>query len=112
MRNNGYNTRDYYEKDEELGKAVDMLKDDYFNENEPGIFEPIYNELLYRDYFFVMADYRSYVDMQKKVETEYMDKELWLRKSLINTARMGRFSSDRTIKQYADEIWKIKPISG
>lgn len=110
IRKEGYNPKQYNDKDEELSKVLDMLNDNYFNVDEPGIFKPIYEELLYRDYFFVMADYRSYVDMQKRVETDYLDKELWLKKSIINTARMGKFSSDRTIKEYAEEIWKIKPV--
>ncbi len=110
IRSKGYIPKEYYDNDEELGKVLDMLNDDYFNADEPGIFKPIYEELLYRDYFFVLADYRSYIDMQRKIETDYLDKESWLKKSIINTARMGRFSSDRTIKQYAEEIWKIKPM--
>jgi starch phosphorylase len=57
-----------------------------------------------------MADYESYINTQNKVEADYLNRELWLKKSIINTARMGRFSSDRTIKQYAEEIWKIKPV--
>jgi starch phosphorylase len=110
MRKEGYNPKNYYDKDNELRKVLDMLKDDCFNVNEKGIFKPIYDELLCNDYFFVMADYRAYAEMQKKAETDYIDKELWIKKSIINTARMGRFSSDRTIKQYADEIWKINPV--
>lgn len=110
MRKSGYNPKDYYDKDKELSKVLDMLNYDFFNINEPGIFKPVYDELLNRDYFFVLADYRAYADMQKKAETDYLDKELWIKKSIINTAAMGRFSSDRTIKQYAEEIWKIKPV--
>ncbi len=109
IRNKGYNSRDYYEKNSELKKVIDMLGSNYFNMNEPGIFKPIADELLYRDYYFIMADYESYISAQNKVETDYLNRELWTKKSIINTARMGRFSSDRTIKEYAEEIWKIKP---
>jgi starch phosphorylase len=110
IRSKEYNPREYYEKNNELKKVIDMINNNYFNIDEPGIFKPIIEELLYRDYYLIMADYESYINTQNKVEADYLNRELWLKKSIINTARMGRFSSDRTIKQYAEEIWKIKPV--
>jgi glycogen phosphorylase len=105
-----YNPREYYEKNKDLKKIIDMLANNYFNQDEPGIFKPIVEELLNRDYYFILADYESYTAVQKKVENDYKNTDLWTKKSIINTANMGRFSSDRTIKQYAEEIWKIKPL--
>ena len=88
-----------------------MLKADYFNKSEPGIFEPIVNELLYRDYYFVMADFGSFAETQKKVEFEYMNRDKWLRKSILNVARMEKFSSDRAVSEYAHDIWKVEPLA-
>lgn len=109
-RKEGYSPVNYYEKDAELKLIIDMLKINYFNKSEPGIFEPIVNELLYRDYYFVMADYKSYADMQKRVDEQYRDIDGWTRKSIINSARMEKFSSDRSIKEYARDIWDVNPV--
>jgi glycogen phosphorylase len=109
-RKEGYSPAVYYETNPELKLIIEMLKTNYFNKSEPGIFEPIVNELLYRDYYFVMADYQPYVDMQRKVESEYLNIDSWTRKSIINSARMEKFSSDRSIKEYARDIWDVKHI--
>jgi starch phosphorylase len=111
MRNNGYNPRQYYEKNGELKKAIDMIDGNYFNLTEPGIFKPIVEELLSRDYYFILADFQSYINTQKIVENQYKNHDLWTKKSILNTANMGKFSSDRTIKEYAEKIWKIKPVT-
>lgn len=111
MKQKNYVSATYYESDPELRKVLDMLKDDYFNEEEPGIFEPIFNTLVnYGDTYFVLADYRSYIEAQEKVSETYRNIDKWTKMSILNTARSGKFSSDRTIKEYADEIWKIKPV--
>lgn len=109
-RKEGYSPAMYYEANYELKNIVDMLRTNYFNKSEPGIFDPIVNELLYRDYYFVMADYQPYIDMQRKVEAEYMNTDGWTRKSIINSARMEKFSSDRSITEYAQDIWDVKPL--
>ncbi len=102
----------YYESDNELRKVLDMIKDNYFNEKEPGIFEPIFNTLVnYGDTYLLLADYRSYIEAQELVSKTYRDEEKWTKMSILNTARSGKFSSDRTIKEYADEIWKISPVN-
>jgi glycogen phosphorylase len=110
-RKAGYTPISYYESNLQLKQVIDMIKTDYFNKSEPGIFEPIVNELLYRDYYFVMADFAAYSISQKSVEDEYIDIDLWTRKSIINTARMEKFSSDRAVKEYSRDIWDIEPLS-
>ncbi len=109
-RKSGYNPSKYYESIPELKNVIDMLKNNYFNRDEPGIFDPIVNDLLYHDYYCVMADYQSYIDMQQKVSEEYKNKDSWTMKSIINVARMQKFSSDRAINEYASLIWDVKSL--
>jgi starch phosphorylase len=109
LKKHGYMSQDYYEKDEELKKIIDMIRDDYFNKNEPGLFQPIYNSLItYGDTYCLLADFRSYIEAQKRVDEEYLNIDLWTRKSILNTAASGKFSSDRTILEYVKEIWKVE----
>ncbi|RPI18858.1 MAG: glycogen/starch/alpha-glucan phosphorylase [Ignavibacteriae bacterium] len=110
LKSRGYRPRDYYERCEKLMKVIDMLSTDYFNKNEPRIFLPIVDDLLNHDPYLVLADYESYLESQSAVEAQYADKDMWFKKSIINTARSGKFSSDRTIRQYAEDIWHIKPV--
>ncbi len=109
-RKNGYTPIQYYENDPILKTIIDMLKTNYFNKSEPGIFDPIVNELLYRDYYFVMADFEAYLTAQKRVELAYMNTEMWTKMSIINSARMEKFSSDRAINEYSDGIWHIQKM--
>ncbi|MBN2544945.1 MAG: glycogen/starch/alpha-glucan phosphorylase [Spirochaetes bacterium] len=106
----GYNPRSYYDKNHSLKKVIDLIANDFFSSDNPGLFQPIVDELLFRDPYMHMADFKSYVDCQKKVSHEFLDKKNWIKKTVINVANMGRFSSDRTIKEYADEIWNAKPL--
>ena len=106
-RKSGYTPMKYYESNPELRLIVDMLKSNYFNKTEPGIFDPIVNELLYRDYYFVMKDYEAYSTAQKRVELAYMNIDMWTKMSIVNSARMEKFSSDRAIKEYSRDIWKV-----
>ena len=86
-----------------------MIASNYFNKNEPGIFDPIIKSLLNDDYYCLLADYQSYIDKQEEVSRLYQNVEEWTKKSIYNVARIGKFSSDRSIKEYAEKIWKIKP---
>jgi starch phosphorylase len=110
FKNNGYDPRDYYKKDTELKRIVDMLANDYFNRKEPGIFKPIVDSLLNVDYYCLFPDYRSYIETQDKVSKLYKDLDKWTQKSILNVARIGKFSSDRSVQQYAKNIWKVKPV--
>jgi glycogen phosphorylase len=107
LRHEGYNPWDYYEANSDLKHALDQIKDGFFNENKE-LFQPIIDALLHKgDYFLVLADYEAYVHKQAEVDELYKNKSGWFRKALFNTARVGKFSSDRTISEYAEEIWGI-----
>ncbi len=106
-----YVSREYYEKDPEIKLALDMIKANVFSPTEPGIFEPIIRNLLdYNDYYMLLADLRSYSEAQDRVDATYRDAKKWDRMSLVNIARSGRFSSDRAVMEYANEIWHVKPV--
>jgi len=108
LRREGYNPWDYYNSNAELKKAIDQIREGFFNPDQE-LFQPIIESLLEKgDYFLVLADYEAYVNKQAEVDELYKDQKEWNRKALINTARVGKFSSDRTIRDYAEEIWGIK----
>ena len=110
LRRTGYNPSGYYHSDEDLKKAIELIKKGVFDHNKHGRFNEIVKNLLERgDYFLVTADFTAYKNAQMEVERCYKNTEEWTRKSIINTACSGKFSSDRVIKEYAEEIWKIKP---
>jgi glycogen phosphorylase len=111
MRQTGYNPVQYYESDPELKRALDQIGSGYFSPAEPSLFAPILEALLRDgDYFLVLADYRSYVDTQDRVDELFNDPEEWTRKAILNTAHMGKFSSDRAVLEYAREIWGVPPL--
>ncbi len=106
-----YNPRHFYDSDEEIRRAVDLINNDFFSLNEPGIFRPIVANLLENgDYYMNLADLRSFIEMQGKVEALYRNPDAWSEKAIYNIARSGKFSSDRTIAEYADDIWQVKPV--
>jgi starch phosphorylase len=109
-QNGGYRSMEYYHHDQNIRQVVDQLVNGFFP-NVDGEFEPIYDSLLIQnDQYFVLRDFASYVAIHKEVERKFKDREQWIKMSLQNIACSGYFSSDRTIKEYADEIWKIKPV--
>ena len=90
-----------------------MIGSGHFSPSEPALFKPILSALLDQgDHFMVLADYRSYITAQEKVESVYRIKENWAKKAILNTANMGKFSSDRAILEYAENIWHTKPLEG
>ncbi len=108
MRNT-YNPHDYLGKNFYLKRVMDALNSDLFCKKEPGIFHPLYENLVDKgDYYFHMADFNSYIETQEKIWEDYMKKDQWNEKAILNTARTGWFSSDRTIMEYAQDIWKIE----
>ncbi len=110
LKENGYNPLEYYEGNKELKKIIDMISSNYFNASEPGIFQPIIEKLLNDDYYCLFADYQSYIDAQDKVSELYMNTNEWTKKTVLNVARVAKFSSDRSIKEYAEKIWKVEPV--
>ena len=110
LKQKNYNPKDYYNKIPELKRVIDMIANDYFNPKEPGIFKDIINGLMNVDYYCLFADYESYIKTQDKVSKLYTNQDEWTKKSILNVARIGKFSSDRSVKEYADKIWKVKPV--
>lgn len=108
----GYNPFDYYYADEELRHAVDWVGSNYFTEDDPYVLTPLKNSLLQGgDPFLVLADFAAYREAQAKVDAAYGNPRRWARMAILNTARMGKFSSDRTIREYARDIWKLEPLN-
>ena len=106
-----YNPWDHYNANAELRRALDSIRDGQFSPADRGLFRPIVDSLLAGgDRYMVLADYASYVDCQQKVGAAYADPAHWARMSILNVAHMGKFSSDRSIQQYCDEIWNAKPV--
>lgn len=110
LKSNSYHPREYYENIPELKRVLNMIQNNYFSIFEPGIFQPLVDELLNVDYYFLLADYQSYVKTQAKVSALYKNKDEWYKKALLNVARMSKFSSDRSIQEYAKLIWHVKPV--
>lgn len=99
-------------QDEDLQRVMNLLECGHFNQFEPGIFDDVINSIKSSgDPWMTIADFRSFVNAQKRVEAAYQDKDLWTRMSIINTANSGKFSTDRTIKNYSDEIWNLEPVA-
>lgn len=110
LRRNGYNPIDYYQHDADLNKVIHQLNTGWFSPRDPNRYQNLLQALQFSDYYQSFADYRSYVDTQVKVDEKYKDKEAWTSSALQNIVNMGYFSSDRTIKEYADKIWYIEPM--
>jgi starch phosphorylase len=107
----GYHPWDYYNADEELRAVVDWLGSDYFTPGEQGAFSLVHDSLLRGgDPYLLLADFRSYCDAHARVDAAYRDQARWAKMAILNTARMGKFSSDRTIREYAKDIWSLKPV--
>jgi len=111
LRRDGYKPRDYYEQDEELHLALTQIGTGVFSPTEVGRYRDLVDSLInFGDHYQVLADYRSYVDTQDKVDELYRQPEAWSTCAMQNIANMGYFSSDRTIQEYAENIWHIKPV--
>ena len=104
-----YNPRWHYDHDPEIREAIDLIAGGHFNPGEPGVFQPILDVLTGSDHYMHLADLRSYSDTHARLGGFYRNPEGWARAAIINVASSGRFSSDRTIGQYASEIWKVTP---
>ena len=107
-----YDPWQFYRENAELRRAIDQIRDGFFSREDPHLFQSIFEALLGsgRDNYFVLADYGSYINCQERLGETYRHPLEWTKKSILNVAHMGRFSTDRTIKEYTDEIWGLKPI--
>ena len=110
LKASNYNPKIYYEKNKFLKQVVDMIASNYFNPKEPGIFDDMIRGLMNVDYYCLFADYQSYIDAQDRVAELYQNQTEWVKKSIYNVARVGKFSSDRSVSEYMKNIWKVKPV--
>jgi starch phosphorylase len=106
----GYHPWDYYHADPHLREAVDLISSGHFSHGDTNLFKPLVDSLLKYDPYLLFADYQSYVNCQELVSQAYQDGDNWTRMSILNTVRMGKFSSDRAIREYCQEIWSAKPV--
>jgi starch phosphorylase len=106
----GFNPHDDYLADDELRAAVDLIGSGFFSHGDTQVFRPLLDNLLQQDPFLVLADYRSYVNCQDMVGQVYRDTEQWTRMSILNVARIGKFSSDRSIREYCEKVWNVRAV--
>ena len=112
LRRAGYNPLDYYHSNPGLKAVIDMIGNGYFSPQQPYLFKPLIDSLLHHgDQYMLLADFAPYVSCQERVSQVYCNQEEWTKKSILNVANMGKFSSDRTIQEYAKEIWGVSSIS-
>ncbi|MBN1654189.1 MAG: glycogen/starch/alpha-glucan phosphorylase [Deltaproteobacteria bacterium] len=112
LRIKGYNPWDYYHGNAELRRAIDAVASGFFSPSKPDYFRPLIDSLLnHGDHFMVLADFASYIACQERVSAAFLDRANWTRASILNCAHMGMFSSDRTIREYAQDIWNVHPVS-
>jgi starch phosphorylase len=109
LKAGGYQPRAYYESNPELKEVLDLIGSGFFSPQQPDLFQPLVQNLLNHDPFMLLADYASYVQCQEQVDQGYREQEHWTRKSILNVARIGYFSSDRAIRDYCERIWNVKP---
>jgi starch phosphorylase len=110
LKGKGYNPWPHYESNDELREAIDLIQTGFFSAGDLNLFKPFVDALLYHDEYLVLADYPSYIDCQEQVSRAYRDQDRWTRMSILNVARMGKFSSDRSIREYSEKIWKVAPV--
>ena len=106
----GYQPRDYYESNAELKRVIDRIASGFFSHGDPHLFAPLVDHLLHHDTYMLLADYQSYIECQDRVSQAYKDQDQWNRMAILNVARMGKFSSDRSIRDYCEDFWNVKPV--
>ena len=110
LKTKGYNPYEYYNSNAELKQVIDQISSGYFSFGDKNLFRPIIDSLMQHDEYMLFADFQSYMDCQDRVDAAYKDQQHWAKMSILNVARMGKFSSDRSIRQYCQEIWKAEPV--
>jgi starch phosphorylase len=106
----GYSPQDYYHANPELKDVIDLIRGGFFSRGDTELFRGLVDGLMYHDPYLLFADFASYVDAQQQVSAAYMNREHWTRMSILNAARTGKFSSDRSIREYCSDIWKAKSV--
>ncbi len=106
----GYRPIDHYNGNQALRDVIDLIRSGFFSRGDSELFRPLIDGLLYHDPYLLLADFQSYIDCQAKVSEAYRDTERWTRMSILNTARSGKFSSDRTIREYCTDIWHVDAV--
>jgi starch phosphorylase len=109
LQETGYQPYEYYARNASLKGAIDLIASGYFSHGNAALFQPLVDSLLHHDDYFVLADFQSYVDCQTEVSQAWADQAQWTKMSILNAARMGPFSSDRTILDYSRDIWRVEP---
>ncbi|HNX68972.1 MAG TPA: glycogen/starch/alpha-glucan phosphorylase [Candidatus Omnitrophota bacterium] len=107
LKNRGYDPNEFIRKSPRLGEILQMIRNNFFSPMEPGIFDPLVNNLTGSDPYLVCADFDAYCAMQGRISEEYQDQDKWTEKAILNVAKSGKFSSDRTIEEYARDIWNV-----
>ena len=110
LKARGYRPMDWYEKNAELRAVLDLIRNGFFSRGDAELFRPLVDGLLYQDPYLLLADYESYVDCQDEVSEVFRDSERWTRMAILNSARSGTFSSDRSIRDYSRNIWHAKAV--
>ena len=110
-REGGYNPRDIYNNNEAVRKVMTQLVNGYYSPENPELFRGLYDSLMNKDQYFILKDFDSYCEAHKKVDAYYRDEKAWARSAMLNTAKCGKFSADRTIEEYATEIWNLKKVT-
>jgi starch phosphorylase len=110
LKTSGYRPIDCYHSNPELKAVLDLIREGYFSRGDRELFKPLIDNLLYHDPYMLLADFRSYVDCQGQVSQAWRDVEHWSRMAILNIARSGKFSSDRSIRDYCDDIWQVRPV--
>ena len=110
LKRSGYNPKHYYETNPHLREVVDQIASGVFSGGDGNQFQPFIDSLMNHDDYMVFADYQSYIDRQDEVSKAFRDKKRWTRMAILNVARMGKFSSDRSIREYCEKIWGVKPV--
>jgi starch phosphorylase len=109
VKASGYRPRDNYEKNSALREVIDFVASGALGRDDRELFRPIVENLLDRDPFLLLTDYQSYIETQERVSALWRNVKAWTRACILNTARMGKFSSDRSIRDYCERVWNIKP---
>jgi starch phosphorylase len=111
LKRDGYRPADYAEGNPELAAVLELMANGTFSGGDPEVFRPLVDNLRFDDPFLVFADYASYIECQERVSAAWQNPAAWSRMSILNTARSGKFSSDRAIAEYCDEIWNVMPVT-